>query len=230
MNQYKRNESESVGVRKSIRILKRTQVLSNQGFKPTQESKPKQESMDVESKPNVKDFPRRNPARKAKSKNFVNVVEKPDLVNSNSEYEDEKEDQKDYCEICNDILLNHMYGNVCKKHIPSYALHDDKMYKEMILQEFETLPNTKIERNLLKKRLNFFRKSKKYMSLNEKTLGFIMILKNGYSLYLNSKDGDPFKQCFLRKCNEIIYDDKFYEGLGEFTFKNKLISYVKTML
>lgn len=212
--------NEIVGVRKSIRILQRTQF-----------SKPTHRSMVVESKPNVKDLSRRNPPRKAKTKNsestlsqdIVNVSEKH---NSDSEYE---EDKKDYCEICNDILLNHMYGNVCKKHIPSYALHDDKMYKEMILQEFETLPNTKIERNLLKQRLNFFRKSKKNMSLNEKTLGFIMILKNGYSLYLNSKD-DKFKQCFLRKCNEIIYDDKFYEALGEFTLKNKLISYVKTML
>ena len=41
------------------------------------------------------------------------------------QYDEEFEEEKDNCEICNDVLLNHIYGNVCKKHIPSYALYDD---------------------------------------------------------------------------------------------------------
>jgi hypothetical protein len=42
------------------------------------------------------------------------------------QYDEEfEEEEKDNCEICNDVLLNHIYGNVCKKHIPSYALYDD---------------------------------------------------------------------------------------------------------
>lgn len=33
-----------------------------------------------------------------------------------------KEKEESNCNICGDILLSHIYGNVCAKHIPSYAL------------------------------------------------------------------------------------------------------------
>jgi hypothetical protein len=35
-------------------------------------------------------------------------------------------EEKENCEICEEVLVNHVYGNVCKKHIPSYALYDDE--------------------------------------------------------------------------------------------------------
>lgn len=44
------------------------------------------------------------------------------MYESQSEYEYE---EKENCEICEEVLVNHVYGNVCKKHIPSYALYDD---------------------------------------------------------------------------------------------------------
>jgi hypothetical protein len=43
---------------------------------------------------------------------------------------DDVYEEKENCEICEEVLVNHVYGNVCKKHIPSYALYveeeDDK--------------------------------------------------------------------------------------------------------
>lgn len=48
--------------------------------------------------------------------------------------EREKEEQEEYdicegrldnCTYCGDKLRNHVYGNICGKHIPSYALWDD---------------------------------------------------------------------------------------------------------
>ena len=52
------------------------------------------------------------------------------LAIQNEEYDygqyEEFDEEKDNCEICNDVLLNHIYGNVCKKHIPSYALYDEE--------------------------------------------------------------------------------------------------------
>lgn len=62
-----------------------------------------------------------------------------------SDYEPEKEFDSEseigeepsiYCNICKDILLNHIYRNVCKKHTPSYALHDDEIYDELTLKKF----------------------------------------------------------------------------------------------
>ena len=146
-----------------------------------------------------------------------------------SEIEDsENEEPKDYCNICNDILLNHIYGNVCKKHIPSYALHDLEMYDNLTLQELDTLPskNTKIDKHLLSDSLKFFQKSKSGMSINEKTLVFITTFKNGVSFYLNNDDELKFKGCLLQKCNEIIYDNTFLQDVPK-KIQNKLISYVK---
>jgi hypothetical protein len=36
-------------------------------------------------------------------------------------------EENENCNICHDILKNHNYGNVCKKHIPSYALWDNEI-------------------------------------------------------------------------------------------------------
>jgi len=53
------------------------------------------------------------------------------------QYNEEFEEEKDNCEICNDVLLNHIYGNVCKKHIPSYALYDDDEEDDDDEEEFD---------------------------------------------------------------------------------------------
>lgn len=54
------------------------------------------------------------------------------------QYDEEfEEEEKDNCEICNDVLLNHIYGNVCKKHIPSYALYDDEEEFDDDEEEFD---------------------------------------------------------------------------------------------
>jgi hypothetical protein len=46
-------------------------------------------------------------------------------------YEDEDVyEEKENCEICEEVLVNHIYGNICKKHIPSYALYDDEEIEE----------------------------------------------------------------------------------------------------
>jgi hypothetical protein len=61
------------------------------------------------------------------------------IAPNNSEIDEkeqrEKEEQEEYdicegrrldnCTYCGDILRNHAYGNICGKHIPSYALWDD---------------------------------------------------------------------------------------------------------
>jgi len=39
--------------------------------------------------------------------------------------EDETEECVNNCTYCGDILRNHIYGNICGKHIPSYALWED---------------------------------------------------------------------------------------------------------
>ena len=148
---------------------------------------------------------------------------------SEEEIEDsENEEPKDYCNICNDILLSHIYGNVCKKHIPGYALHDLEMYDNLTLKELDTLPskNTKIDKHLLSDSIKFFHKSKSGMSINEKTLVFITTFKNGVSFYLNNDDEFKFKGCLLQKCNEIIYDNTFLQDVPK-KIQNKLISYVK---
>ena len=45
---------------------------------------------------------------------------------SQSSFEDDYDyEEKENCEICDEVLVNHVYGNVCKKHVPSYALYDD---------------------------------------------------------------------------------------------------------
>jgi hypothetical protein len=145
--------------------------------------------------------------------------------------EEIEEEPKDYCNICNDILLTHIYGNVCKKHIPSYALHDLEMYDILTLKELDTLPskNTKIDKGLLQDSLKFFQESKCYMSINEKTLVFITLLINGFSFYLNNNLNikyNTFKECLLQKCNEIIYDDTVLQDVPK-KIQNKILSYVK---
>lgn len=44
-------------------------------------------------------------------------------------------EEKENCNICDARLNNHNYGNVCKKHIPSYALWDDDL--EDMVEEFK---------------------------------------------------------------------------------------------
>ena len=36
--------------------------------------------------------------------------------------DNEEESPQTHCTICGDTLTSHIYGNVCGKHIPSYAL------------------------------------------------------------------------------------------------------------
>jgi hypothetical protein len=36
----------------------------------------------------------------------------------------------DNCTYCGNVLQNHAYGNICGKHIPSYALWDDSDYED----------------------------------------------------------------------------------------------------
>ena len=47
-------------------------------------------------------------------------------------FEEEIEEELENCTICNSHLENHKYGNVCAKHIPSYALwdEDDEEYED----------------------------------------------------------------------------------------------------
>ena len=67
-----------------------------------------------------------------------NDVEDGIIAPNNSEIDEkeqrEKEEQEEYftndqrlanCTYCGDILRNHAYGNICGKHIPSYALWDN---------------------------------------------------------------------------------------------------------
>lgn len=164
---------------------------------------------------------------------IINLTQEPEIIDltydTESEYVNyEEENSKDYCNICNDILLNHIYGNVCKKHIPSYALHDLGKYDEMTLKELDTLPskNTKINNYLLRDSLKFFQESKIGMSINEKTLVFITLFKNGCSCYLNDTKYDILKECILKKCNEIIYDHTILKNVSK-QFQKKIISYIK---
>jgi hypothetical protein len=50
---------------------------------------------------------------------------------SQESFEDEEYEEKENCEICGDVLMSHVYGNVCKKHVPSYALYDDEEEVDM---------------------------------------------------------------------------------------------------
>ena len=36
-----------------------------------------------------------------------------------------EEINSEFCNYCGDILENNLYGNICAKHVPSYALFDD---------------------------------------------------------------------------------------------------------
>ena len=48
-----------------------------------------------------------------------------DLISQESFDDEEEYEEKENCEICEEVLVSHVYGNVCKKHIPSYALYDN---------------------------------------------------------------------------------------------------------
>ena len=52
-----------------------------------------------------------------------------------SEEELDDEEELENCTICNCRLENHKYGNVCVKHIPSYALWDDEEVYEVSCYE-----------------------------------------------------------------------------------------------
>lgn len=58
-----------------------------------------------------------------------------DMCDWKSQYSFEEGDdvyeEKENCEICGDVLMSHVYGNVCKKHVPSYALYDDEEEVDM---------------------------------------------------------------------------------------------------
>jgi hypothetical protein len=58
----------------------------------------------------------------------------------NDDYDDDydgESEEKENCNICHAYLKNHNYGNVCKKHIPSYALWDDDTENEIIVEDIE---------------------------------------------------------------------------------------------
>lgn len=44
------------------------------------------------------------------------------FIESQNKYQEDEENEKTNCNICGDILVSHIYGNVCGRHIPSYAL------------------------------------------------------------------------------------------------------------
>lgn len=52
-------------------------------------------------------------------------INEDEINDENDEQENwEDEPKLDNCTYCGDILRNHTYGNICGKHIPSYALWD----------------------------------------------------------------------------------------------------------
>lgn len=70
------------------------------------------------------------------------------------------------------------------------------------------------------------------MSINEKTLVFIILLKNACSFYLNEKIHLEFKNVILDKCNKINTPGFFLKGFNK-QIQKKIISYankVKEML
>ena len=46
-----------------------------------------------------------------------------DFENADTEDDDIEEEN---CTYCGDILKDHIYGNICEKHVPSYALWDNE--------------------------------------------------------------------------------------------------------
>ena len=124
--------------------------------------------------------------------------------------------------------MNHIYGNVCKKHIPSYSLHDSETYDEASLEELNTLPKFKLNKlmtpTVLANSFKFFNKNKKYMSINEKTLSFIILFKNFCSKYFETNNY-KLKYVILQKCDTIINEDFFVSENK--LIKKKFISYAK---
>ena len=62
----------------------------------------------------------------------ANSSNSKDTINSDLELKydliydiDEDEDETENCTYCGAKLKNHVYGNICEKHIPSYALWDN---------------------------------------------------------------------------------------------------------
>ena len=146
--------------------------------------------------------------------------------NSESEYENDLI----YCNICSDILLNHIYGNVCKKHIPSYSLYDLETYDEASLEELNTLPRSKLNKlmtpTVLADSFKFFDKNKKYMSINEKVLSYIILFKNTCSKYFETNSYN-LKCVIINRCDTIINDDFFVSENK--LIKKKFISYAKNI-
>jgi hypothetical protein len=77
-----------------------------------------------------------------------------------------------------------VYGNVCKKHIPSYSLYDNDIYNEKIMDEIIILPvvNNSLTRKILNKKFNKFKTEKCLMSNEEKMYCTLLLLKNTFSL------------------------------------------------
>ena len=55
---------------------------------------------------------------------ILNVTDTKNILDfiATQYYTEHQEDNRINCNICDDILISHIYGNVCAKHIPSYAL------------------------------------------------------------------------------------------------------------
>ena len=53
----------------------------------------------------------------------IELNTKDDFENADTEDDDIEEEN---CTYCGDILKDHIYGNICEKHVPSYALWDNE--------------------------------------------------------------------------------------------------------
>lgn len=47
-------------------------------------------------------------------------------IELNTDKDFENDDIEENCTYCGDILKDHIYGNICEKHVPSYALWDNE--------------------------------------------------------------------------------------------------------
>lgn len=67
----------------------------------------------------------------------------------NYDDDDNEIEKKENCTYCNDILEDHTYGNICKKHIPSYALYEES-YEDLSNENeyYEELSERKLPNEL----------------------------------------------------------------------------------
>ena len=77
---------------------------------------------------------------------FPEKKSNPILRYQNGDIELNTDCDKKNCTYCGDILDNDMYGNICEKHIPSYALWDNE-YKHRY-QQFSKLKKMHVETSI----------------------------------------------------------------------------------